>query len=85
MGAGWAMSVGKKIRTLTASNATKKIRTINKGAIYCRKKAMVGSAVLRGISILKGTVSYALEMPLMNLWSKKQQILEPSVYDQRLK
>jgi hypothetical protein len=40
MGAGWAISEGKNALELTAANATKKIRKINKGAMYCRKKAI---------------------------------------------
>ena len=37
IGAGAAISLGKKMRALTASNATTKTKTIRKGAIYWRK------------------------------------------------
>jgi hypothetical protein len=33
-GAGAIMSLGKKMRALTASSATAKIKTINSGAMY---------------------------------------------------
>jgi hypothetical protein len=42
IGAGAAISEGRKIRALTASSATKNTSTIRKGAIYCRKIAMFG-------------------------------------------
>jgi hypothetical protein len=34
------MSEGKNALALTAAKATKKIKKINKGIIYCRKKAI---------------------------------------------
>ena len=37
-GAGAAMSAGKKIRILTANNASRKMTITAKGAIYWRKK-----------------------------------------------
>jgi hypothetical protein len=40
MGAGAAISEGRKIRTLTAANATKKMRKMKSGAMYCRKNVM---------------------------------------------
>jgi hypothetical protein len=40
IGAGAAISEGKKMRELTATKATTNTKTINKGAIYCRKNAM---------------------------------------------
>jgi len=40
IGAGAAKSLGKKIRALTAINATAKINTTRKGATYCRKNAI---------------------------------------------
>ncbi|BBA80248.1 hypothetical protein RGRSB_1880 [cyanobacterium endosymbiont of Rhopalodia gibberula] len=41
MGAGTAISEGKKARMLTNTRATKNIRTIRKGATYWRKNVMV--------------------------------------------
>lgn len=40
IGAGASMSLGKKMRALTATNATKKTMTIKKGITYSRKKLM---------------------------------------------
>jgi hypothetical protein len=37
------MSEGRKIRALTAANATKKIKKIKMGAMYCLKNAMGGA------------------------------------------
>jgi hypothetical protein len=45
MGAGAAMSEGKKARMLTNTRATKKIRTIRNGATYWRKNIMVMSGI----------------------------------------
>jgi hypothetical protein len=41
MGAGAAISEGKKARMLTNTKATTNIRTIRNGAIYWRKNVMV--------------------------------------------
>jgi hypothetical protein len=40
VGAGAAISDGRKIRELVASRATRNTRTINRGATYCRKNAI---------------------------------------------
>jgi hypothetical protein len=45
-GAGAAKSDGRKIRALTATKASKKIKTVNKGVMYCRKKFIVLSITL---------------------------------------
>ena len=43
IGAGAAISLGRKIRALVAINANPKIKTTINGAIYWRKNAMVNS------------------------------------------
>jgi hypothetical protein len=45
MGAGAAISEGKKARMLTNTRATKKIRIIRNGTIYWRKNVMVISEI----------------------------------------
>lgn len=42
------MSEGKKMRALTATRASKKIKNINTGLIYWRKNCILISVNLRG-------------------------------------
>jgi hypothetical protein len=50
MGAGAAISDERKIRELTATRANKNVRTINRGAIYCRKIA-IGQKIIYSVNV----------------------------------
>jgi hypothetical protein len=45
MGAGAAMSAGRKIRTLTATQANKKTSPISKGMMYWRRIVIITTEV----------------------------------------
>jgi hypothetical protein len=51
MGAGAAISEGKKARMLTNTRATKNIRIIRNGATYWRKNVMVMSEIGQNLKI----------------------------------